>query len=223
MIMKTMKFQLIFAALLVCAMGVSAQNPYAEIEADGDEYATVVKFAGQKPGITDFVSAYIGDEPEDELTGALYEMWHKHLKNKPLDKNEKITVDAKNGFVRFEQLYPDEGDGYGDESLFVEMCYWNCSDGKHKIFASSVSQYHDGEAIQTEFGGIIFGVYNNDTHKMIFNNGCGLGVCDSWDGNPIVTYTLPRVGKDITAVLHTPDDIKEATYKWNGLKFELQK
>ena len=57
--MKTIKFQLIFVALLVLATGVSAQNPYADIEKDS--YADVLKFAGQKPSITDFATYYIGE------------------------------------------------------------------------------------------------------------------------------------------------------------------
>lgn len=224
--MKAMKFQLILAAMLL-AMSAMAQNPYAEIEDDEDVYAEYVKFSGQKPGIADFVTSYIGDEPEFELTGMLYDIWQKHLKNKPLDKNEKLTVDAKNGFVRFEKLYPDEGDG--ESKTFVEICYWNCSDGKHKVVAYSVGQFWDGKAIQTEFGGIWFGLYNNDTHKIIYNNGLALGmdVIDvkkyGGDDEAVVTYNLPRVGKDITAVINNlPGGNKEIAVKWNGLKFEVQ-
>lgn len=250
------------AAALMAGLNAAAQNPYSEIEADGAEFAVEVKFSGQKPGITDFVSAWIGDEPEDELTGLLYEMWQSHLKNKPLDKNEKITVDAKNGYVCFEINTPDEGDGYGEGKTSVEMCYWNCSDGKHKVIAKSVSQYQNGKAFLSEFGGISFAIYNNDTHKIVFTNGSGLGADDIetgvehlnygsngegefyvensktgerkkitedeyniwYENYPVITYALPRSGKNITATINNlPSGNKQVTLVWDGLRFELQK
>ena len=223
--MKSLKFQLLLALMLTIAISASAQNPYAEIEDLEDEYTPVVKFSGQKPTITDFVTAYIG-EPEDELTGLMDEIWQCHRKNKPLPKNTKLTVDAKNGFVSMEKIYPDEGDGYGEESTTVDMCYWNCSDGKHKLFAISVLQFMDGKAVQTEFGGIFFGLYNNATHKIIYNNGVYLGMDDieKESDDAVITYALPRVGKDITATVHNlPNGEKKVLYKWNGLKFEMQK
>lgn len=254
-----MKTNFCLIALLALTMNLAAQNPYPE---ENEEYAYFkeVKFAGQKPGITDFVTSYIGDEPEDELTGLLYTMWQKYLKNKPMDTNEKVTVDARNGFVCFEKTYPADSDGLDGGRNNIEMCYWNCSDGNHKIFAVSVAQYHNGKAIQTEFGGITFGIYNNSTHKIFYNNGVSLGIDDIktgmenlscgvkdgdfyvenivtgerksiteeeydkwWENYPVITFNLPRTGKDITAVINNlREGKKEVLIKWNGLKFEVQ-
>ena len=44
-----------------------------------------------------------------------------------------------------------------------------------------------------------------------------------WNEYPVVTYSLPRVGKDITAVINNrPEGKKEIIVKWNGLRFDVQ-
>ena len=227
--MKTMRFYLIMVALMAVSMTVAAQNPYPE-EDDPDDYPRVVKFAGQKPTINDFVNAWIGDEPEDEFTGQLYEMWRDFKKNKPLDKNHKVTVDAKNGFACFEINYPPDEYSDGGQTI-VEMVYWNCSDTKHKVFAISTKQWDGGKPVQTEFGGIYFGIYNNTTHQIHYNNGVqSLGFDkeiktdkEGTDEYPVILYDLPRVGKDIKAIVNYDDGTtKDVLIKWTGMKFEIQ-
>lgn len=228
--MKTIRFYLMLVALMAVSMTVAAQtNPYPE-EDDPDDYPQVVKFAGQKPTINDFVSTYIGDEPEDELTGKLYEMWQAYKKNKTLDPNSKVTVDAKNGFATFEITYPADNDYKGGKTV-VEMVYWNCSDNKHKIFAVSTKQWDNEKPVQTEFGGIYFGIYNNETHKIHYNNGVqSLGFDEEiktgkegTDEYPVITYDLPRVGKDIKAIINYDNGSKkEVLIKWTGMKFDIQ-
>jgi len=46
---------------------------------------------------------------------------------------------------------------------------------------------------------------------------------EKWqDEYPVVTYNLPREGKDITAVINNrPEGKKEIIVKWNGLRFEV--
>ena len=256
--MKTMRHLLCFAVFSLAAFCTFAQtNPYPE-ENDEYAYAVTVKYQGQKPIITDFINAFFGEESEDELTGYLSDLWHRYLKNEPLDKNEKVTVDTKNGFACFEKVYPPEEDYKGGKML-VEMCYWNCSDGNHKIYAESVQYFDAGRAVETEFSGIVFGIYNNATHKMTYTyqDDMGarvttgmenLGVTEEkgayylvnyeteerkpiteeqynnwWNEYPVVTYSLPRVGKDITAVINNrPEGKKEIVVKWNGLRFDVQ-
>ena len=254
-ILRTILFSI---ALVLTGFCTFAQtDPYPE-ENETDVYSIIVKYQGQKPVINDFVNAWLSN-PEDELSGVLYDMWRKYIKGKPLDKTEKVTLDSKNGFVSFEKVYPPEeynGDG---GKLLVEMCYWNSSDGNHKVFASSVQQFQGDKAIQTEFGGMSFGIYNNATHKMTYVNQYDMGVevktgmenigVKVEDGKyfvnnnetgertpiteeqfykwlieyPIVTYDLPREGKDITAVINNrPEGKKEIIVKWNGLRFDVQ-
>ena len=224
-----MRFYLIMVALMAVSMTVAAQNPYPE-EDDPYDYPQVVKFAGQKPTINDFVSTYIGDEPEDELTGQLYYMWQNFKKHKPLDKNRKVTDDARNGFATFEITYPADNDYKGGKTV-VEMVYWNCSDNMHKIFAVSTKQWDNEKPVQTEFGGVYFGIYNNDTHKIHYNNGVqSLGFDktiktgkEGTDEYPVITYDLPRVGKDIKAIINYDNGSKkEVLIKWTGMKFDIQ-
>lgn len=258
--MKTLRSILCSAIMILAGFCAFAQtNPYPE-ENDEYAYSVPVKYQGQKPIINDFINAYFGEESEDELNGYLSDLWHRYLKNEPLDKNEKVTLDAKNGFASFERVYPpDEYDSEGSKML-VEMCYWNCSDGNHKVFGVSVQMFQGNRAIETEFSGIVFGIYNNATHMMTYAylEGMGivvktgmedLGVTEDkgeyflvnyetnerkpiteeqfnkwWDEYPVVTYSLPRVGKDITAVINNrPEGKKEFIVKWNGLRFDVQK
>lgn len=216
--MKFLKSAVCIAAMLFAGLCASAQdNPYPE---ENDEetaaYALTVTFSGQKPGINDFVRTLL-TEPEDEHYGALSEMWERHQKNKP-EKNEKVTVDAKNGFVSFESSYPED-----NSKSITEICYWNSSDSKHKVIGESVKIFQDGKPVQTEFTGIFFYVYNNQTHKMTYINWHDMGAnVDA--GENVVTYSLPRVGKDITAVVYEKNGkTKSVVLKWNGLRFDVQK
>lgn len=175
MIMKAIKFQLIFVALLVLATGVSAQNPYADIEKDS--YADVLKFAGQKPSITDFATYYIGEPtPPEEDDGLecgwgcdFRDVWSKYRKHKPLttteEWTEKVTVDAKNGYACIELYFAVKDQDYKRDAK-MEIWTW-----------------------------------------------------------PFVIYTLPRVGKDINAVIYDlpGGETKKILVKWNGLTFDVQK
>ena len=257
--MKTLRLILCSTMMILVGLCSFAQsNPYPE-ENDEYAYAETVKYQGQKPIINDFVNAYFGEEPEDELTGYLSDLWHRYLKNEPLDKNEKVTLDTKNGFASFEKVYPPDEDDPEGSKILVEMCYWNSSDGNHKVFAESVQMFHGDRAVETEFSGVSFGIYNNTTHKMtyVYLDDMGARVTTGmenlsvseekgeyflvnyeteerkpiteeqynkwWDEYPIVTYSLPRVGKDITAVINNrPEGKKEVIVKWNGLRFDVQ-
>lgn len=254
-----MRHLLCFAVFSFAAFCTFAQtNPYPE-ENEEYAYAVTVKYQGQKPIITDFINAFFGEESEDELTGYLSDLWHRYLKNEPLDKTEKVTVDTKNGFACFEKVYPPEEYSPEGNRILVEMCYWNSSDGNHKIFAESVQMFQGNRAIETEYSGVTFGIYNNATHKMTYAYREGMGIDiktgmeglgvsvdkgeyflnnyltderepiteeqynNWWNEYPVVTYSLPRVGKDITAVINNrPEGKKEIVVKWNGLRFDVQ-
>lgn len=151
---------------MMSGLCATAQNAYPE--EDDENYGSwtyEVTFSGQRPTIVDFVNGYLA-EPEDELSGALYEAFEKYKANKPLDKGTKVTVDVKNGFVCFEFSRFNE-EGKLESKSTTEMCYWNSSDGKHKVFAASTYTFLDGKAMSGgQFDGLNFCVYNNDTHHM---------------------------------------------------------
>lgn len=225
--MNKLRLNLCMAAM-VAALSSTAQNPYADVEATEAAMAVEVKYAGQKPGIVDFVTAYYNQEAREQEIGLgedMTDLWDKHLKNSALDEGEKVTVDAKNGFVSFEKTYAGSDDkGSAQFKDVVEMCYWNCSDGKHKVFGVSETRYRDGKVTVT--GEIQLGLYNNDTHKIIFSvfewesefSGIKTDVA-----NPIVSYALPRSGKNITATIHnSPSGELKVQFVWDGLQFKQE-
>lgn len=155
--MRTKAF--IFIIAIVWGVSTSfAQSVYPPF--DEDSYVEQVKIKGQKPTIADFVNNLL-KEPEDELFGHLSEMWERHLAGKPQKKNNTITVDIPHGYVKFESRIPE--DNIVDTS---EMCYWNCSDGKHKIVAFSNYLYVDGKFIQGQYTGVSFFLYENATRRL---------------------------------------------------------
>ena len=175
--MNTKKSYLLLALLLTMTMAASAQNPYADIEKN-DTYSDVLKFSGQKPTITDFVTYYIGEPiPPEEDDGMecgwicdFKDIWYKYRKNKPLTTSEKwtekVTVDAKNGYACLEAYFALKEENYKRDAK-LEMCYWNCSDGKHKVVAVSETNSDNGQLIGPGmFGGFQLYLYNNDTRKI---------------------------------------------------------
>ena len=250
--MKNLKIGLLMVATMVCGFSLHAQDFYPK-ESDFDEYSYSVKFSGERPTIKDFINAYVA-EPEDEFTGMIYEVWQSYLKNEPQPADQKIIVDTKNGFVCIESTYQDDDRNY---KTITEFCYWNCADGKHKVFCESSFTYLNGKPDWGwQYDGITFFVYNNDLRKMTLTNMEDMGVyikterdiyasgfdgenyyCenfetgvkktlskseyDKWEKNlPVVTYSLPRAGKDIIATIHKPDGDKQIKLTWNGYCFK---
>lgn len=226
--MKKFFFCLI-AAMMVGVCGVSAQNPYPE-EDDPDAFVIPVTYAGARPTLQDFINSSFDFNAEyyglGEVWGAVDDAWTKYKKNQKQDADTKLTVDGKNGYFKYERVYVDE-DTKDTSILVAEICYWNCSDGKHKLYCENVSCFFNGRAVGTEHVGISFYVFNSATRKMthIHNDAMGVEVntgFDKWDSEcPIVTYSLPQVGKDIIATINNkPTGNEQVVLKWNGFRFE---
>ena len=234
---------MLLALLLTIMLNVSAQNPYAEFDKDAAKYGVNVEFSGQQPKITDFITAYVNSVAEEEFFFCLDYIWEKYLQNKPLEENEKVVVDTKNGYVKMEDIVYDGHEVNQDVRTTAEMRYWECADQKHKIFAISVSQFIIDKdfAFDTDFNGLNFYVYNNDTHKMVYSNGYGLGLekgiktdtgeevvtfdeegCRTDALDPFAIFKLPQTGNYFKVILYNLPTKKEITVKWNGLKFEVQ-
>ncbi|MCR5454453.1 MAG: hypothetical protein K6F33_05645 [Bacteroidales bacterium] len=210
------KLHLCLVTLLILSTSALAQtNPYPD-EQENADYAITVKYSGPKPGLNDFINALLA-EPEDELIGSLSEMWQNYLSKKS-NANEKVTVDAKNGYACFEKNYEDK------QKNVTEICYWNCSNTKYKLVALSSMAYMDGKPVETELTGLTFYIYNTATHSLTFAYTRNIVPEFNLSGEPTgITYTLPRVGKDIKVTVHYANSNKEIIAKWNGLTFDLQK
>ena len=194
----------LFAIILVCCtLSMAAQ-----------EGGIRVKYQGAKPTISDFVSAFLNsrsdgdDDCSDESFNAVKQAWNDKRAGRPLGEGKTLTIDEKNGFVLYESKY--------DEHLLrVEMCYWNESDQKHKLFAYNVGCYTNGKYSAGQFDGLTFLRYDNATKRMAasFDHGFDVEYLD-------VSYALPRTGKDIV-VTYWKQGKKQKTLKWNGRKFSF--
>lgn len=177
-----------------------------------------VNYKGSSPTITDFAWAAfpsINYEDEDESGDrpwkALEEAMTRHSKGLPQEKGVTLTIDAKNGYILFER----EDEEYGDMVFRLEVCYWNESDGKHKlIIFNDMASYFEGKPCMTETSGIYFFRYNNATKRM---EGCD---APGFEVDYRCIYELPRNGKDIVSTLWNEDGTTQQTIlKWDGREF----
>lgn len=182
-----------------------AQDPFKDLTKNGD-VGTV-----KTPNIENFVTTYLSD-PQDEHQSFLHSMWKKYRRNEPFENGDKVTVDAKNGYVCFETGVDEMG-----YSSSTEMCYWNCDDKKHKLFAENVSVTLNGKPAFTEFTGLYIFIYDNATQKLYFADQEPLGLGDEVSG--MVTFRLPQKGKDIDVLF---DDGTQKKLVWNGKGFTLK-
>ena len=179
-----------------------------------------VNYQGEKPTISDFAWAFLSvDNGEDELEGeadesfnAIKQAWIRHREGLPQEENETLTVDEKNGFVLYEWRYEEN-------LLRIEMCFWNESDKKHKLFAYNVGYYSDGKYSPGQFDGIVFCRYDNAKREMTYCESPGFEVEYSTEDGSWVSYDLPRSGKDITVNYWLNGKRTQKTLKWDGQKF----
>ena len=187
-----------------------------------------VKYQGAQPTISDFAWAFLSsnddDEEEDCVDESFYAIraaWETHRKGLPQEEGVTLTIDQKNGFVVYE--YKSE---YEDVKhlLRIEMCYWNESDGKHKLFAYNVCCFRNGECSPGQFDGLLFYRYDNATKKMTLCNDVGFDVeFGTNDGDDVayISYALPRTGKDIILTTWYKRGKQQKTLKWNGRRFTM--
>ncbi len=197
--MKRITLTLLFAC---CALIVAAQEDIR------------VSYQGARPTVTDFAWAYLSwldreaDECDREAFSGVYNALLRYRQGQPQVERATLTVDEKNGYILFEWAY----DNF---VLRVEMCYWNESDGKHKLFAYSHWSYENGKPLMGQYDGLDFFRYNNATKKMRMCDAPGFDV-----EYMNTTYTLPRQGKDIIKTKWDDNGGKrQTTLKWNGRRF----
>lgn len=210
------KVLLLVSLLAFSVLGLSAQS-------------FPVKFQGEKPNISDFAWAYVNyelapaeDEEEEEgyyneSIGAVKNAMEKHRANKTLEPGTMLSIDLRNGFVLYEWKDPDS-----DNRLRVEMCYWNESDGKHKLFACGV-YYFDGDKYSAgQFDGLTFYRYDNAAKTMTYADDIGFDVEYSTEDGAWVTYDLPRSGKNITVTYWYDNGTKkQKTLQFDGHRFSF--
>ena len=203
--MKRIALVILFVS---CTLVMAAQN------------GIKVNYQGEKPTISDLAWAFLSaDDGEEELEGeadesfnAVKQAWIRHREGLPQEENETLTIDEKNGFVLYEWRYEEN-------LLRIEMCFWNESDQKHKLFAYNVGYYSDGEYSPGQFDGIVFCRYDNATREMTYCEAPGFEVEYGTDDGSWVSYDLPRTGKDITVNYWLNVGKTQKTLKWSGNNF----
>ena len=205
--MKKLALAIIFAFY---TLAVSAQD------------AIQVNYTGAKPTISDLAWAFLSvDNGEDELEGesdesfnAIKQAWIRHREGTPQDEHVTLTIDDKNGFVLYEWKYEEN-------MLRIEMCYWNESDQKHKLFAYNVSCFQNDDYSPGQFDGIVFCRYDNAKKELTYCEAPGFEVEYGTDDGAWVSYDLPRSGKDITVNYWHANKKTQKTLKWNGHGFDF--
>ena len=177
-----------------------------------------VNYAGSKPTVTDFAWAAfpsLNFEDEDESGDRpwiiLQNAMERDRKGLPQEEGEKLTIDFKNGYILLEQVY----DEYPDVVFRLEVCYWNESDGKHKLIAfNDMASYSESGPCVTETSCLYFFRYDNSTKRMV--------ACDppGFEIDYGLLYELPRTGKDIITTRWNADGTtKQSKLRWDGKRF----
>ena len=93
-----MKRIILSIVLVCCTLSLAAQETIR------------INYKGAKPTISDFATAFLSvyewnddsDDVLDEARNAMKNTWLDYLKGEKLSQNEKLTVDQKNGYLRYE-------------------------------------------------------------------------------------------------------------------------
>ncbi len=183
-----------------------------------------VNYQGAKPTISDFAEAFFSfalpddDEEEmiDESANAMKQAWYRKKKGLSLEGNESLTIDQKNGYVKYTS-------GVDGDKLVIEMCYWNESDGKHKLFAYNVKSFRIGKYEPGQYDGITLFRYDNATKRMTVNPDVGISPAAYDWSEGYVYFDLPQIGKDLTVsgIQRSSGRTLKRTMKWNGRRFSF--
>ncbi|MBR5170900.1 MAG: hypothetical protein IKW85_10085 [Muribaculaceae bacterium] len=157
----------IFVLMCMVALCGQAQKSYPkEVLTPVEGEITKVKFKGAAPGICDFITTLNNKEEGMFMdSGNLIDSWNHYLNNEQQEPGVEIIVDKKNGYVcqTFYTSYEVKGETFEGKST-SEMCYWNCADGKHKLFALSNSSMTNGHYSEGQCDGLLFYLYDNAKH-----------------------------------------------------------
>lgn len=189
------------------------------MHAQDEDYSIPVNFKGERPTITDFVSALLSQEELGEYLGNLSDQWK--LRQQGKKTKGAWTVNTANGYVRYEEI--NMVDGMRDENT-CEFCYWNCADNRHKLFATSVRLIWDGRPVDTEHSGLSFYIYDSKTRRMNWASTQDLGVDIDVPGREVAQFSLPITDKNIIATAFPSDEYKGKTEividcQWDGMRF----
>ena len=207
------KIMMATAILLGVCSTVSAQEE--------DIFSFTVKYQGQRPTITDFVTAFLQQEELGEVWGNVSDQWKLYRQGKKTSGT--FTVDQKNGFIEYKRII---NDAEGRSELVTEFCYWNMSDNRHKLLAVNNYFSENGKYYFTEHSGPSLLLFDSQTRRMSFATIGDYGLEYAPFGDTSVIFNLPRQGKNIKLVFPPTEEKpnRETTYSeyvWDGKMFHI--
>lgn len=199
---------------LVWMPRMSAQTfEYPEYDYEIEGYDRIaVKYQGVRPTISDFATAFLTYCKEKEFYGTVYREWMLYQKKKPLSPHTSISVDTRNGYMRYEIDNLENKD-----TTVMEMCFWNCADGKRKLVCANTYWKMDGDYGYDEHIGTWFYVYDNATKVMRTVLAEDIGAL--YDGDGLSVFFLPRKGKDIKVSAAGGGERWNEILEWDGYQF----
>ena len=179
-----------------------------EMDGGGPDFTFVVSYKGSSPTITDFIDALLTDEPDEASDCDNWEgTWERCRQGLHEMEGEEWTIDQRNGYVRLATWY----EGY--TVVYREFCFWNCTDGRHKLFAMNSGIAQDGRENETECTGLRLYSYDNAT-RLLKYVGWGTNALGIDEGLPLPIFSrLPRTGKNLE---WSTNDGQRGVLKWNG-------
>lgn len=207
---RWLAYTLMAMAMLMWMQRTAAQSfEYPEYP-DGEKIA--VKYHGSRPTISDFATAFLNHSKAKNFYDKVYSEWQRYQQKRPLSKNVSISVDTKNGYLHYEILNPEKKD-----TIVMEMCFWNCADGKHRLVCANTYWAMDGDYGWDDYIGSRFFVYNNNTRIMREVLAEDIGAL--YDGDGLSVFFLPRKGKDIKVSAAGGGERWNEVLEWDGYQF----
>ena len=162
------------------------------------------------------ITAFLDYNQKEKFYDNVNREWNKYLKKKPLSPHVNIIVDVKNGYMRYDIVNPVEKD-----TTFMEMCFWNCADGKHRLIAANTVWLLNGDYGWDKHVGTLFFVYDNKTRVMRYVDIDDIGAL--YDGDGLSVFFLPRKGKDIRVSAAGGGERWNEILIWDGYRFSRQR
>lgn len=186
------------------------------------DFSFAVHHKGASPDIIDFVNAILSQEEIGEALGEMEENWKMYLSGQTLPKGRSFAVDKKEGYMRYDVLFPAEEDGtrYSGHTEFRVL---DCSDAKKKLVTQNIVELRNGKPFEGQYSGLTFYLYDGDTERMEFEYASNL-IDDSYRPEKalVVVHKLPRKGETIECTCHMKSGETKMLYlTWNGRKFDI--
>lgn len=117
--------------------------------------------------------------------------------------------------MRYQIVGPEDND-----TTVMEMCFWNCADGKRKLVCANTYMVLNGDYGWDEYIGTYFYVYDNLTRIMRTVLPEDIGALFDSDG--LSVFFLPRRGKNIRVSAAGGGERWNEELEWDGYMFNLK-